>query len=81
MPRIAIFMNSLAGGGMERAMLNLAMFFVKEGTRVDLLVASAKGPLLAEIPDSVTLIELRKFQRKRKFTRLWMLKIATKLES
>lgn len=80
MPKIAIFMNSLSGGGMERAVLNLANFFINEGAEVDLLVASIDGPLLAEIPDSVTLVNLKMYKSKRRSVRLWMFKAAFKME-
>ncbi|MFT5427216.1 MAG: hypothetical protein ACI9ZT_002175, partial [Gammaproteobacteria bacterium] len=74
MPKIAIFMNSLSGGGMERAVLNLAKFFIDEGASVDLLVASKNGPLLAEVPPSVTLIDLKTYKTKKKSVRWWMFK-------
>ena len=73
-------MNSLAGGGMERAMLNLASFFVAQGASVDLLVASAKGPLLTEVPDSVNLIDLKSTKSRLESVRWWFLKAALKME-
>lgn len=80
MPKIAIFMNSFAGGGMERAMLNLASFFVAEGASVDLLVASAKGPLLEEIPATVNLIDLGESKSLSGSVRYWLLKSAFTIE-
>jgi len=80
MPKIAIFMNSLAGGGMERAMLNLASFFVAQGASVDLLVASSKGPLLTEVPDSVNLIDLSESKSRHQSVRWWLWKAAIKLD-
>ena len=80
MPKIAIFMNSLSGGGMERAMLNLANFFTSEGASVDLLVASAKGPLLEEIPTAVNLINLEESKAKFETARYWLLKAALTVE-
>ena len=74
-------MNSMAGGGMEWAMLNLAKFFVDEGASVDLLVASAKGPLLSEVHDQVNLINLKKSYPSPTSWRLWLLKASFKLES
>jgi glycosyltransferase involved in cell wall biosynthesis len=80
MPKIAIFMNSLAGGGMERAMLNLANFFVQQGANVDLLVASTKGPLLVDVPDSVNLIDLKSNRSDRLSIRWWLFKAAISVE-
>jgi glycosyltransferase involved in cell wall biosynthesis len=80
MPKIAIFMNSLSGGGMERAMLNLANFFIKQGASVDLLVASADGPLLSEIPESVNLINLKSSKAQYQSVRWWFLKAAILIE-
>ncbi len=73
-------MNSLSGGGMERAMLNLANYFVGQGASVDLLVASSKGPLLQEVSHSINLIDLNADKSKRKSIRMWLLKAALKLE-
>ena len=81
MPKIAIFINSLAGGGMERAMLNLANFFIQQGASVDFLVASAKGPLLAEVPDSVNLIDLKSNGSDRQSVRWWLLKAMISVDS
>ncbi|PKM11086.1 MAG: glycosyltransferase [Gammaproteobacteria bacterium HGW-Gammaproteobacteria-3] len=55
---IALFMSSLAGGGVERMTLNLARAFAARGHRVDLVVCRAKGELLDHIPDGVTLVAL-----------------------
>ena len=52
-------MESLGGGGAERVMLNLARKFAQWGHQVDLVVASAKGPYLSQVPDSVRLVDLR----------------------
>lgn len=56
---IAIFMSSLKGGGAERVMLNLAEGFTECGYQVDLIVARPVGQLLADLPDSVRLVDLR----------------------
>lgn len=73
-------MNSLSGGGMERAMLNLANFFAEQGADVDLLVASINGPLLIEVPDSIKLIDLKSRKSKTQLVRWWFVKAAVKLE-
>ena len=57
--RLALFMPTLAGGGAERVMLTLAKGFFQRGYRVDVIVVRAEGPLLAEVPPGVRLIELR----------------------
>lgn len=51
-------MESLRGGGAERVMLNLARKFSQWGHQVDLVVASAKGPLRTQVPDTVKLVDL-----------------------
>lgn len=80
MAKIAIFMNSLAGGGMERAMLNLANYLANQGASVDLLVASARGPLLSEIPDTIRLIDLSSSRHQFESVRLWCVKAAFSIE-
>jgi glycosyltransferase involved in cell wall biosynthesis len=51
-------MPSLAGGGAERIMLNLAAGFVARGYGVDLAVAKAGGQYRGSIPGSVRLVDL-----------------------
>jgi glycosyltransferase involved in cell wall biosynthesis len=52
-------MPTLAGGGAERVMLTLARGFLQRGHSVDLIVVKAEGPLLADVPPGVQLVELR----------------------
>ena len=66
-------MSSLSGGGMERAMLNLAGLYASKGMGVDLLVASEQGPLINEIPHKVNLVSLKSQPNRY---RLWLLKAA-----
>ena len=80
MRKIAIFMSSFSGGGMERAMLNLAKFFVDEGAEVDLIVASTKGPLLTEVPSKVNIVDLKKNYPSTVTWRLWFLKSSFYIE-
>lgn len=49
----------MSGGGAERAMLNLAGGIAERGYDVDLVVAQAEGPYLAEVPDSVQLVDIK----------------------
>ncbi|MCA9949561.1 MAG: glycosyltransferase [Anaerolineales bacterium] len=58
-PDFAIYLPSLNGGGAQRAMLNLAHGLCVCGCAVDLVLAEAKGPYLAEVGDSVRLIDLK----------------------
>lgn len=55
---IAIFIGGLLGGGSGRRALTLARAFAERNHRVDLVVASAEGPLLREIPSLVRLVTL-----------------------
>lgn len=56
--RLAIFLPALYGGGAERTMLNLAEGIAGRGYAVDLVLARAVGPYLAEMPESVRLVDL-----------------------
>ncbi len=58
--RILTFAQSLQGGGVERAMLRLVRGWVEAGQRVTMVLGSSSGPLAAEIPAGVDLIELGK---------------------
>lgn len=55
---VAIFLPSLEGGGAERAMVTLANGFASRGQRVDLVLASAQGPYLAEVTADVRVVDL-----------------------
>lgn len=48
---IAILLNDLSGGGVERTMLTLAGGFLSRGHAVDLVLARYRGPLAAEVPE------------------------------
>jgi glycosyltransferase involved in cell wall biosynthesis len=56
--RIAFFLPTLDGGGAERVVLNLLEGMVKLDIPVDLVVASAEGAYLHQVPDRVRLIDL-----------------------
>jgi glycosyltransferase involved in cell wall biosynthesis len=51
-------MPSLAGGGVERVMLNLAGAFAERELRVDLVLCRAEGPMRDQVPAPVHLVEL-----------------------
>ncbi|MCH8877475.1 MAG: glycosyltransferase [Chloroflexi bacterium] len=57
--RMAVFVPSMIGGGAERIALNLAGGMSEHGYDVDLVLARAEGPYLAEVPESVRVIDLR----------------------
>ena len=57
--RIALFFHDLGIGGAERVMLQLAQGFMEVGHPVDLVLAWAEGPLLAEVPFGVQIIDLK----------------------
>ena len=56
--KIAIFAPSMAGGGAERGAVKLAEGLVDRGFDVDLVLATAEGPRLEEIPPAVRLVDL-----------------------
>ena len=50
----------LEGGGAERVMINLAQIFAEDfGLKVDLVLASAEGILLAQVSPSVNIVDLK----------------------
>jgi len=55
---ILTYAQRLQGGGVERAMLRMAAGWLRAGRRVTLVLGSREGPLAAEIPDGIELIEL-----------------------
>jgi glycosyltransferase involved in cell wall biosynthesis len=56
--KLAIFIPSLAGGGAERAMLNLAHGLADYGCAVDLVLTQAKGPYLSDVRESIQIVDL-----------------------
>ena len=56
--RLAIFLPGSYDGGAERTMVNLAEGLAGRGYAVDLVLAEAAGPYLAEVPSSVRLVVL-----------------------
>lgn len=58
MTDIAIFIPSLNGGGAEKIMVTLANAFSGRGYSVDLVMASATGPYLGDVSDSVRIVDL-----------------------
>ncbi len=57
--RAAFFLPSLDGGGAERVMIHIARGFAERGVAVDLVLAQAKGPYLAQVPAAARIVDLR----------------------
>ena len=55
---LAILLPTLQAGGAERTMLKLARGFLEHGYRVDLVLVHNTGPLIAEVPKSVNIVDL-----------------------
>lgn len=55
---ILAYVQSLKGGGVERALLRMTRGWVGRGRRVSLVVGALDGPLVAEIPLAAQVIEL-----------------------
>jgi glycosyltransferase involved in cell wall biosynthesis len=56
--RIAFFIPNLAGGGAERVAVNLLQGMAKRDVPLDLILASAEGPYLKQVPEQVRLVNL-----------------------
>jgi len=56
--RIAVFLPSLAAGGVGRVFVDLANGFAARGCRVDMLLGRAKGPHLARVDPGIEIVEL-----------------------
>ena len=56
--KIAMFLNSLAGGGAERVVLDLAGAFLGEGHDVRVVVAQRRGELVDQVPEGCDVVEL-----------------------
>lgn len=65
----ALFLPSLAGGGVARTMLHLAEAFVRRGSRVDLVLCQKTGPYVDHIPRGVEVVTLSRSWQGR----LWAL--------
>lgn len=57
--RLSLFVPSMDAGGAERVMLTLASGFAGRGYGVDLVLAKAEGPYLAEVPATVRVVDLK----------------------
>ncbi|PGO26567.1 glycosyl transferase [Bacillus cereus] len=57
--RVAFFLSSLDGGGVERMTLNLSQELSDRGYDVDLIVCNLKGDYVKEIPPSLNVYNLK----------------------
>lgn len=55
---VMAFAETLQGGGVERALLRMAAGWLDRGHRVTLVLGACEGPLAAELPPGIELIEL-----------------------
>ncbi len=55
---ILSYVQTLRGGGVERALLRMAAGWLADGRRVSLVLGSAEGPLSAELPAGIERIDL-----------------------
>jgi glycosyltransferase involved in cell wall biosynthesis len=58
-PDVALFLRGLYGGGTERILLTLARGFAERGLKVDLVLARAEGPYLAQVHPQVRIVDLQ----------------------
>ena len=55
---LALFLPDLHGGGAERMMLTIARGLFEKGRRVHLILATARGAYLNEVPEGLNVIDL-----------------------
>jgi glycosyltransferase involved in cell wall biosynthesis len=55
---ITLFLPSLRGGGAERVAVTLANGFATRGKSIDLVLAKAEGPYLADLSEKVRVVDL-----------------------
>lgn len=56
--KIAMFLPSLGGGGAEKSVVRLAVALSSRGLPIDLVLASALGPVRQDVPSSIRVIDL-----------------------
>jgi glycosyltransferase involved in cell wall biosynthesis len=56
---VALFIPVLSAGGAERVFLHLAGGFAEQGLDVDLVLVRREGPLLAQVPPRVRIVDLQ----------------------
>jgi len=58
--KIAFFLPSLAGGGAQRALIQIANEFSMRGIQTDFLVGNISGPYIDEISTNINVVDLKK---------------------
>lgn len=58
--KIAFFLQTLAGGGAERSVVNLANFYIQNNIGVDIVLVSAEGQYLKILDKRINVINLKK---------------------
>jgi glycosyltransferase involved in cell wall biosynthesis len=56
---VTLFLANLKGGGIQRATVDLAYGFVKQGLKVDIILSKATGPFIKQVPRGVQIINLK----------------------
>ncbi|MBA3889204.1 MAG: glycosyltransferase [Gemmatimonadaceae bacterium] len=59
MADIAFFLPTLAGGGVERVVLNVICGFAARGHSIDLVLMRHEGELLEQVPAEIRIVDLR----------------------
>lgn len=68
--RLAIYLPNLNGGGAQRVTINLAGGMADRGYQVDLVLASASGSYMTEIPQGVRVVNLNASRALKSLPRL-----------
>ena len=55
--KITLFLPTLAIGGAQRVVINLATEFDKQGCEVDILLTDKRGQLLKKVPETVNIVD------------------------
>lgn len=58
-PDIAIFLRSLANGGAEKLMVNLANNFTQRGLKTDLVLTRTDGAYMSKVSSDVNIVDLK----------------------
>jgi glycosyltransferase involved in cell wall biosynthesis len=58
-PRVALFLRYIGGGGAETAMIFLAHGLIEQGLKVDFVLSQAGGPHMWKIPAEARIIDLQ----------------------
>lgn len=60
MKKAALLMQSAANGGVQRIMINLSKGMIKQGAKVDFLIADATGEMKSQIPEECLVYDFGK---------------------